>query len=69
MATRRVYNKEFNAIVTEKSYTFDVTNIDAFIKLLDNDELKLLLDTQLEYEHYEAAEIIKKEIDNRKNKE
>lgn len=61
---RKVFNKELNAIVNECDINITLSDEEAenFFKFQDQETLKLLLETQLEHEKYEAAHIINKYI-------
>jgi hypothetical protein len=63
MAKRTVFIKELNTFGTEVDMTLTCSDYGSFLRVLDIKTLERILKTQLEYENYEMAELVKKHIE------
>ncbi len=63
---RRVFLPEYNTWATEVDIKVKCNNYDYFLSGCTSESLNLLLETQLEHENYEMAELIKKHIELKK---
>lgn len=63
----KVFLKEFNCFGYKKDCLYTLSNANVLVKAWSIETLKLLLETQIKKENFEAADFIQKEIDSRKN--
>lgn len=67
MGGRKVFLKEYNCFGEEHTINLHITPIELFLKLLTKEELLRLLETQIQEEKYELAELINDELKLKNN--
>ena len=63
----KIFIPDWHTLGDEYEATLTTDNNDLFLRLCEDKNLELLLEAQIESENYKGAELIKKEIERRKN--
>lgn len=63
----KIFIKDLNCFGYQKDSALMCDNVEEFLTVWNLETLELLLEKQIETENYSVAELIKKEIQNRKS--